>query len=221
LIPGIRNLRRENVQPVVTEGLDMRLVWQTLRAGELMCSDLPNELDLSTIQFEMDRLWKATIRDRKEAGACLVLDFNDNLKLTHDAKEREINSVFPLHHMDCCEEDCIGFFHTHVLLPNSRGEQVGFSAGDFVVVLEDGYPLAVVRSGSQVFAIVRTERTKPRAPVNQETEDLLKGFYQGYADRDLPQEEIFRRANRDICRLFGFALYVGKSGGLLRLEVIP
>ena len=52
-------------------------------------------------------------------------------------------------------KDHLGFFHTHWYL--NETEQIGFSHLDFAGVLEDGECLSIVRSGEQVFALLRTE----------------------------------------------------------------
>ena len=191
-------------------------IWRRLITGQLKCRELPKELDLSDIRDDMERLWQSTAQDGRERGACIVLD--DRLKLDHEVVGTP-QSVQLMHRVGNYD-DHLGIFHTHPLYPDGT-EEVGFSDIDFVGTLEADARLSVVRSGNRVFALVRTERTRPPVPVSKQEKDEFLAIFKYYYHKNLPWEEFQRRANYHICRYLGFAFYAGEFGHPLRRELRP
>jgi len=150
----------------------MDAILLSLVQGQLTSAQLPAAFDLSDIVADMEQLWQGSIADNRERGACIVFD-ETSIQLIHEVQGTG-EGLTPLHRARDYN-DHAGFFHTH--LYKNGTEQVGFSDTDFGGVLEDGECLSVVRSGIHVFALVRTELTRPPAEVDEnEVNDFLKVF---------------------------------------------
>jgi hypothetical protein len=197
----------------------MDAIWRRLIAGQLTPSELPEELDLPDVLSDVERLWQLTAKDRKEHGACIVLDEHDRLRVDHEVAGEE-RGVNPMHRVSDYH-DHLGFFHTHPLQLDGT-EQVGFSEKDFAGALEDGEKLSVVCSGNKVFALVRTEKTRLPAPVSQQEENEWGAVFKQYLDdNSLTEGEAQRQATIDLCCRLGFAFYAGEFGHLLRRASMP
>lgn len=165
----------------------------------------------------MERLWQLTDQDGCEHGACIVLDEHDRLRLDHEVVGTS-QGVKPEHQAGDYA-DHLGFFHTHPLYPWGA-EQVGFSEADFAGALEGGDWLSVARSGSRVFALVRTEKGRARGSVSPKDMDEFFAVFQKHLDDDkLTESEAQRQATLELCYRSGFALYVGEFGQPLRREL--
>lgn len=187
-----------------------------LKFGKLTFEHLPDRLILTgRILQQMDDLWKLMVDDpdNKEQGACILLDSSRNLRLDHVADERSQRHVVP----KCRAEehnDHLGFFHTHWYLAGH--EQVGFSDNDFAGVLEDGESLSLVRSGKQVFALLRTTSTRKLRSVSRDELMKFHSVFEHYSNDDhLSQPDAQLRANHDLCKQLGLAFYRGLFGGPL------
>ena len=115
--------------------------------------------------------------------------------------------------------DHLGFFHTHWYL--NETEQIGFSHLDFAGVMEDGECLSIVRSGEQVFALLRTECRPEPFPVSKQQEKEFLDVFVYYIRKGLSQDEVCRKANHDLSRRLGLGFYSGRFRDPLKLEVAP
>lgn len=189
-----------------------------LKSGTLTVQDLPESLELcGQIVQQIDELWKRMVGDpdHKEQGACILFDSECNLRLDQVADEQS-----PVHVMPKCRawdcDDHLGFFHTHWYLDGE--EQVGFSHSDFAGFLQDGESLSLVRSGNQVFALMRTNAT-PTAFILPENELLqYRSVFLHYYGIESSQPEAQLKANRELCKELGMAFYRALLGEPLSLD---
>jgi hypothetical protein len=167
----------------------------------------------------MEGYWKRMVEDpeHKERGACIRFE-SHALRLDEEVIGSSAHSVKPK-----CRAwdhgDHLGFFHTHWYL--NETEQIGFSHLDFAGILEDGECLSIVRSGQQVFALLRTEKSPEPYPVNSQQEKEFLDVFVYYIRKGLAQDDACRNANHDLSRRVGLGFYSGKFGDSLKLEVAP
>jgi hypothetical protein len=195
--------------------------WWSLKSGSWAVEKLPQYLNMpARITKDMEDQWKRVVEDpeHKEQGACIVLDSQGTLGLSDEVRGGSSHAVKPK-----CRAwehiDHLGFFHTHWYLNES--EQVGFSHLDFAGVVEDGECLSMVRSGQQVFALVRTEKSPQPSPVGAQQEKEFLDVFIYYIRQGWSQDEACLQANHDLCRRLRLGFYAGRFRELLKLEVAP
>jgi hypothetical protein len=189
-----------------------------LKSGKLTIGDLPEGFELcGRIVQEIDELWKQMVNDpdHKEQGACILFDWECSFRLDGIADDQSPFHVTPrCRAWDC--DDHMGFFHTHWYLGGE--EQVGFSGNDFAGFLQDGESLSVVRSGNQIFALMRTNATPEPFLVSEHELVQFRRTFLYYHSTELSQAEAQLKANRKICQELGMAFYRALAGGALKLD---
>jgi len=120
---------------------------------------------------EMERLWQNSVRDVdrgvvREYAATLVEGHEGELKLVNvvEGSSRQVTPNLAVAE----DERLVGTFHTH---PYENGTQAAFSGQDIAAALESQERISLVRSGDEVFALVRTNKTPQEmeaAKVNQD-----------------------------------------------------
>lgn len=189
-----------------------------LKSGTITADDLPDNFELyGRIVEQTDQLWKHMVDDpdHKEQGACILFDPECSLRLGEIADERS-----PVHVMPKCRawgcDDHLGFFHTHWYLDGE--EQIGFSHHDFAGFLQDGESLSLVRSGNQVFALMRTNDTPPPFVFSEDELVKFRRIFLHYHGIESSQIEAQLSANRKLCKEVGIAFYRALVGEPLRLD---
>jgi len=171
---------------------------------------LSQELDLSNIAPEMERLWMRSIRhlDKRQVvewGATIVLTKDKRLRLV-GITEGDAESVTPKLEVDEGEE-FIGTFHTHPYEDGTTG--MAFSGIDIASAINNDEKVSVVQSGRDIFALVRTEGT----PIEVDPQRLDHGLnmaYRGYVRMGLADQEALLAANLDACKRYRLAFYWGR-----------
>jgi proteasome lid subunit RPN8/RPN11 len=166
----------------------------------------------------MKRLWQASVREIAigvvvEHAATLVQSVDGKVRLDYIVKGAE-KAVTPVYTV-APGETCVGTYHTH---PHPGGlTGVAFSAADIAsaIVLKEW--ISLVQSGDSVFAMIRTDKTP-----NRVDRLVLKAnfdqFFNAARHAGLSEYEAVWAANVGVCRLYGLALYKGRTDK--NLEVI-
>jgi hypothetical protein len=222
-----------------------------LLRGQMRLAELPVQLDLGPLWEGLRDLCIQSLGvdprqltgpfprtdGQREWGACLVA--NDSGLRLHHPVGGTANAVNP-------DPQCVpdphdplhygGFAHTHLPDPDHHEPLFGFSPVDYRATLADGDHLALACNGPQVFALVRTEVTRPKEVVSQgvlrrwrdrfvaridEAQAALQsGSGSSSANGDALTVALWR-ANRELCEELGFAFYWGRWGEPLALFFQP
>jgi hypothetical protein len=185
-------------------------------SGNSPLDELPDELGLSELAEDMERLWAKSIARLSEGivvehAATIVMQADGSLKLINEVAGLP-NFVVP-NFIVAASQTFIGTFHTHRriddLLP------MPFSATDFVSAIQLCERLSVLCSDQLVFALVRTAITADYADA------ITAGSEFGSFLRNVDeQSELFLdavwEANKWLAQKYGFGLYVGIPSLLTR-----
>jgi len=207
-----------------------KLLRQLLR-GELPSAQLPATLELGSLRQDLDRLWDLTVEGDCEWGACIVLS-GDQLRRGHPPVRGDKFYVIPECRVDQ-HDFYVGFVHTHRLDAESGGPLLGFSIMDFRCTLYDGDNLSLVRSGEELYALVRTtDCTMPpgtHLPLHERWEwqqryeeaiALARSERAEKSESDALQRRLWM-VNRALCEHLGFAFYRGRQASPLNLIYRP
>ena len=180
---------------------------------------LPDEIDLSEIETELDRLWRETLPNGLEHGCCMELNADSTLSLTHEVVGSSDAITRLCHNVDNDHKNYKGFIHTHPLHKDGS-EDVGFSYQDFAVTLEDGDQMAIVICDQFVYALVRNQATRPRCVIGYSEyltyRQLSKDYMTRSGNGEFPVAVAQLRFNLDMCHRLGIAFYAGMRGRPLR-----
>lgn len=196
-----------------------KALFKSICLGKCKSRDLPARLNLSSLAPEMNRLWKASIRDI-ESGvvrehAALLIWERERLRLTNivEGTDGEVEPDFQL----LPSQRFVGTFHTHPYTTGWMG--VGFSGEDFASALFYQENLSILHSGSRVMALARTELTPnfvDEEEVARRAEDILKMYR-----RITTFSRAVLKMNLAICEKYGMGFYIGETAGKLNLDYRP
>jgi len=136
------------------------LVPSTVLSGNCSIDDLPDQLDLSELADDMERLWEKSMARLNEGiifehAATIVVQADGSLKLINEVAGSP-NFVKP-NLAVTASQIFIGTFHTHPrvdgLLP------MPFSYVDFVTAIQWREKLSILYSDQIAFALIRTLST--------------------------------------------------------------
>jgi len=185
-------------------------------SGHCPIDELPDELDLSELADEMERLWIKSVERLDEGravehAATIVLRADGSLKLINEVAGSLFN-VIP-NFAVAAPNTFLGTFHTHPridgLLP------MPFSDTDFVSAIQLRERLSLLYSDEIVFALVRTKTTANYVVV-QELENEFDTFV---IDPDMEARFLptaVWAANKWLANKYGFGLYMGNPDELYR-----
>ena len=185
-----------------------------LNVGGISADRLPEKLELGEeVAQEMEALWRKSVQDVdkgmvKECAATLISQEGKFLLI--NPVEGMSASVTPIREVSEGQE-FVGTFHTH---PYEDGTTAAFSGQDIAYALEHKDPLTLVRSGDEVFALMRTNKTAREvdaSKVKQEFEQVLAEYMDNPA---VSFSEAVYLANIELCRRYGLAFYRGKGESL-------
>jgi hypothetical protein len=187
-------------------------------SGNSPMDELPDELDLSELADDMERLWAKSIARLGEGivvehAATIVMQADGSLKLINEVAGDSLN-VLP-NFAIAAPDIFVGTFHTH---PRTDGLlPMPFSYTDFASAIQLDEKLSVLYSDEIVFALVRTTFTTEYVDLNE----IATEFYSFLAEVD-PQTEFLPNAvwaaNKWFAEKYGFGLYMGNTD-MLRREV--
>jgi hypothetical protein len=185
-------------------------------SGTIRSEALPQELDLSELAADMERLWQASVAEWAagvvvEYAATIVLDEEGALKLVNEVRGLPYD-VEP--NLQVSEGlTFIGTFHTH---PRTNGLlPMPLSDSDVVCAVRYGERLSVLRSAETIWVLVKTAETV--ADVNQlDLQDRFFAAYRAALARQLSVLAAYMDANLALCDMCQFALYQGGADGLLK-----
>jgi len=182
-------------------------------SGHCPIDELPDELDLSELADEMERLWIKSI-ERLDEG--IVVEYAATIVKRADGFLKLINAVSGnstnvLPDWATTEPDAfIGTFHTHPrtddLLP------MPFSDTDFVSAIQLRERLSLLYSDEIVFALVRTLSTSDDVDLFEIRGEFLSFF----GTRAELQPDAVWEANKSLAVRYGFGLYMGTTNELFR-----
>lgn len=187
-------------------------------SGNSLFDEMPDELDLSELADDMERLWAKSIARLDEGivvehAATIVMQTEGSLKLINEVAGDSFN-VLPSF-VVTAPNTFIGTFHTH---PRTDGLlPMPFSYTDFMSAIQLRERLSVLYSDQIVFALVRTILTAEYVDLNE----IATEFYSFLSEVD-PQTEFLPNAvwaaNKWFAEKYGFGLYMGNTD-MLRREV--
>ena len=197
-------------------------IYSALFSGTIDSVNLPEELDLTPLYEDMERLWQQSIANIAnsvviEYAATIVLKADGALALTNEIS----GNSFEVTPVPCVEsgEVFVGTFHTH---PRIDGLMpMPFSAEDIVSAITFGENISVVRTGNSIFALVRTVETAVAADVNEAKSEFEATVILILRHRDVSILDDIWMANQILCRKYRLALYAGTIGQPLKEVYIP
>jgi hypothetical protein len=196
-----------------------KALFKSVCLGKCKSRDLPARLNLSNLAPEMNRLWEASIREIKsgvvrEHAALLVWE-REGLRLTNIV-EGTNNEVDPDNRLQQGQQ-FVGTFHTH---PYVRGWQgVAFSGADIASTIADGENLSIVHSGTQIFALARTELASQIID-EEELEETAQKLVKSYM-RSLSLPDAVLKMNIALSKRHHLSFYLGNTTGKLKLKFKP
>jgi len=182
-------------------------------SGHCPIDELPDQLDLSELAGEMERLWMKSVERLDEGravehAATIVLRADGSLKLINEVAGSLFN-VLP-NFAVAAPNTFLGTFHTHPridgLLP------MPFSDTDFVSTIQLREKLSLLYSDEIVFALVRTLSTSDDVDVFEIHGEFLSFF----GTRTELQPDAVWEANKALAVRYGFGLYMGTTNELFR-----
>jgi hypothetical protein len=185
-------------------------------SGNSPLDELPDELDLSELADDMERLWaKSTARLSEgivvEHAATIVRQADGSLKLINEVAGLP-NFVVP-NFIVAASQTFIGTFHTH---PRTDGLlPMPFSDTDFVSAIQLREKLSVLYSDDIVFALVRTTSTSDHVDPFEIRGEFL-AFWMGLDTQAKFQLNAVWEANKACAVKYGFGLYMGNTDQLFR-----
>jgi hypothetical protein len=177
---------------------------------------LPDEIDLSALTEMICDLWQRSVAQWEEGvveewAALLVRDETGALRMMNPVVGTEF-AALPDYGLPVGTE-FVGTFHTH---PRTDGlVPMPFSPTDYVSAIELQESVSLLVSDGLVMALVRTTATAIEVDSVQlelAYAQVAEQTYRRVADRLLA----IWSANFAMCKRFGWALYAGPLGGLLR-----
>jgi len=193
-----------------------KALFKSVCLGKCKSHDLPKRLNLTGIAPEMNRLWEASVRELgsgvvREHAALLVWE-RERLRLTNIVEGAD-DQVKPNYQLEKGQQ-FVGTFHTHPYVTGWLG--IPFSEADFASTLVQKEKLAILHSGTHIFALARTEMTPEfvewKAVVNKAFE--LSQKYRRFCS--FPGT-VFNM-NIGMCENYNFGFYSGEVTGQLKLE---
>jgi len=193
-----------------------KALFKSVCLGKCKSRDLPAKLNLTGITPEMNRLWEASIREIKsgvvrEHAALLVWE-RARLRLTNivEGTDDEVEPSYQLAE----RQQFVGTFHTHPYVTGWLG--IPFSEADIASMLVQKENLAILHSGTHIFALTRTEMTPEFVEwqvVVNEAFELSKKY-----SRFCSFPGTVFNMNIGMCEHYNFGFYSGDITGQLKLE---
>lgn len=179
-------------------------------SGNCSLDALPDQLDLSELADDMERLWEKSIERLSEGivaeyAATIVMLANGSLKLVNEVVGSPSN-VLP----NWTVPGFVGTFHTHPRTDDHL--PMPFSDTDFVSAIQIREKLSVLYSDDIVFALVCTRSTSDYVDPFGRREEFLSFF--GVHTRFKP--DTVWEANKALAMRYGFGLYMGTTDELFR-----
>jgi len=177
-------------------------------SGHCPIDELPDELDLSELADEMERLWMKSVERLDEGSAVehaatIVRRADGSLKLIGEVTGSafEVMPNFTV----AAPNIFVGTFHTH---PRTDGLlPMPFSYTDFVSAIQLRERLSVLYSDQLVFALVRTAMTPDHAdPFTMENE--FRAFLHGVNERSEFFLDTIWEFSKWFAEKYGFGLYM-------------
>jgi len=196
-------------------------ILQTICLGQCTSNNLPDQLDLSNIAAEMNRLWRRSIREIRrgivtEYGAVLVWQHN-KLRLTQVTQGTE--NAIALKPRAVRGQKIVGTFHTHPYKEGWLG--ITFSGEDFASVINTHENVSVVHSGSRIAVLVCNDKSS-RLVNGYDIIDLANVLVRQYYSKEhIPLDEASLQMNIDLCMIHKIAFYIGALDGRLTLRYKP
>jgi hypothetical protein len=181
-------------------------------SGNSPLDELPDELDLSELAEDMERLWAKSIARSSEGivvehAATIVMQADGFLKLINEVAGGSLN-VLP-NWAEVGSNTFIGTFHTHPridgLLP------MPFSDTDFISAIQLREKLSVLYSDDIVFALVRTLSTSDNVDLFEIRDEFLR-----FIDPHEFLPNAVWEANKALAVKYGFGLYMGTTDKIFR-----
>ncbi|MFQ5854437.1 MAG: hypothetical protein ACE5LU_02170 [Anaerolineae bacterium] len=168
---------------------------------------------------EMERLWRKSIEDMhkgvvREYAATLVEEQDGKLKLVNPV-EGTSRGVAP--NLEIPEGvRFVGTFHTH---PYEDGTTAAFSGQDIAASLAHRERISLVRSGDDVFALVRTDKTLEKVNTSRVNREFGEEVRKHLDKTGVSFSEAVYLANIELCSKHGLAFYRGRGGKLKEVYV--
>jgi hypothetical protein len=193
-------------------------LWQRLAAGPIPVEDLPEELDLTVLEADLQRLWEATQRGdaagrRVEYAGTLVLDRDGAVRMIHE-RAGTAEGVTPELRVEP-GQTLLGVLHTHVPLPWEPNFGLSFGPEDIASIINRGYALSVVRSGHLVCALVRTKATAEQVDASA-IESRFQALLLKWRAPGVSLPYLILGASLELAQGYGLGAYMGMWG--IRLE---
>ncbi|MCI0694656.1 Mov34/MPN/PAD-1 family protein [candidate division KSB1 bacterium] len=196
-----------------------KALFKAVCLGKCKSRDLPARLNLSSLAPEMNRLWEASVREIasgvvREHAALLVWE-RENLRLANivEGADDEVEPSYQL----AKGQQFVGTFHTHPYVTGWLG--IPFSEADIASTLVHKESIAILHSGTQIYALVRTEMTPKfvewQVVVNQALE-LFKKY-----SRFCSFPGTVFNMNIGMFEHYNLGFYSGNIAGQLILEFRP
>jgi len=182
----------------------------TILSGNCSRDDLPDQLDLSELADDMERLWEKSIERLSEGivaeyAATIVMLANGSLKLVNEVVGNQTNVV-----PKWAVAGFVGTFHTHPRTDDHL--PMPFSDTDFVSAIQIHEKLSVLYSDDIAFALVRTRSTSDYVDPFGIREEFVSFF--GVHTKFKP--DAVWEANKALAIRYGFGLYMGTTDELFR-----
>jgi len=191
-------------------------VFLKVLSGHCPIDELLDQLDLSELADDMERLWSKSVERLDEGlvmehAATIVMRTNGALKLVNEVVGSSLH-VMPDFTV-AAPNVFVGTFHTH---PRTDGLlPMPFSYTDFVSAIQLRERLSVLYSDQLVFALVRTAMTADHAdPFTMGNE--WRAFLHGVNERSELFLDTIWDFNKWFAEKYGFGLYMGIPDMLTR-----
>jgi proteasome lid subunit RPN8/RPN11 len=167
----------------------------------------------------MNRLWEASIREIdsgivREHAALLVWE-REKLRLTNIVEGKD-DEVLPNYQLEEGQQ-FVGTFHTHPYVTGWLG--IPFSEADIASTLVRKENIAIIHSGTQIYAMVRTERT-PEIVEWQVVANQARELFKNYSRICSFSGTVFNM-NIGMFEQYNLGFYSGNIAGHLKLEFRP
>ncbi len=178
--------------------------------GELNSIELPTTIELGKVGQILDKMYKDSAQDLRERAAVLFLNQTGHLCTSKPIMGDRYRVIIHRPKLDAGEQ-YVGIMHTH---PPLMGTGVAFGGQDFVVMVNSNDVIALLQTGSNLVALIRTEKTATKANVDT-VRSQMRAVEQQATSQGMTAKEGLVLANLAICQTYGLALYVGYAPGPL------